>query len=114
MTKSQQTVPLDCFKCRNCGNVTVVPTRVCWKCASTDIETVQSQGKGEVVDFTTIYYPPDNYKGRAPYTSVLVRLSNGCRLFGVIDGEVKDISLGSPVSVVKYDESTGWFIFQLG
>ncbi len=114
MTQPQQTVSIECSKCNNCGNVTLSPKKACPKCGSTEIEMTQSQGKGEVVDFTTIYYPPDNYQDRAPYTSILVRLSNGCKLFGVIEGEVKDIPPGSPVTVVKHDEATGGFIFRLG
>ena len=114
MTQSQPNVSLECFKCNNCGNATAESRKVCPKCGSTDIEISQSGGKGEVVDSTIVYYPPDNYKDRVPYTSILVRLSNGCKLFGVIEGEVKNISPGSPVTMVKQDEATGGFIFRLG
>jgi len=114
MAQPQQTVSLECFKCKKCGNATQAPRKVCPKCGSTDIEVTQAEGKGEVVDFTAVYYPPDNYKDMAPYTSVMVRLSNGCKLFGVIEGEAKDISPGSPVTMVKYDEAKKGFIFRLG
>ncbi|MFC2005933.1 Zn-ribbon domain-containing OB-fold protein [Chloroflexota bacterium] len=90
------------------------PAKVCHKCGSRDIEATQSEGKGRVIDFTTVYYPPEDYKDRVPYTSVLVQLNNGCKLFGVIDGEAKDISPGSPVAAVKRDEATGGIIFRLG
>ena len=106
-------ISIECNKCSSCGNVTLAPKKVCAKCGGTDIEAVQSPGKGEVIDFTTVYYPPDNYKDRAPYTSVLVKLENGCKLFGVIEGEVRDIPAGSPVSAVKHDEQTEGFIFEL-
>ena len=107
-------VSIECSKCGNCGNVTLAPKKVCPKCGSTDIQMTQSPGKGEVVDFTAVYYPPDNYKDRAPYTSVLVKLDSGCKVFGIMEGEVKNISPGSPVSAVEHDEQTGGFIFQLG
>ena len=114
MIQPQQIISVEYLKCNSCGYVTLMPKRVCPKCASTDIEITQSPGKGELVDFTTIFYPPDSYKGREPYTSVLVKLSNGCKVFGVIESEVKDIRLGSSVRVAKYDETTGGFIFELG
>ncbi len=112
MTQTE-TLSLECYKCGNCGNVTLSVKRVCPKCYSTKIEKTQSDGKGKVVDFTTVYYPPDNYKDMCPYTSVLVQLNNGCKLFGVMEGEVKNISPGSPVALAKHDAATGRLIFRL-
>lgn len=113
MTPEQETPRIECFKCNNCGNVTVSPEKVCHRCGSKDIVATQAEGRGKVVDFTTIYYPPDNYRDLAPYTSVLVRLNSGCQLFGVILGEVKDIAPGRAVAMVKRDEATGGVIFHL-
>lgn len=109
-----QIISVECFRCKDCGNVMLSCKKVCPKCGSMAIEEATAEGKGNIVDFTTIFYPPDNYKDRAPYTSVLVQLSNGCKLFGVMEGEVKDIHSGSPVRVAKHDENTGGFIFELG
>jgi uncharacterized OB-fold protein len=86
--------------------------KVCRKCGSTDIGTIKAKGQGKVVDFTVIYYAPDNYKAKAPYTSILVRLTNGCKLFGVIEGEAKGILPGDAVTLVKRDKDTGGFVFQ--
>jgi len=111
--ESGQVTSVECFKCNDCENVTLSPKKLCPKCGSKAVEKTTSEGKGKVVNFATVFFPPDNYKGREPYTSVLIQLSNGCKLFGVIEGEVKDINLGSPVKVSKYDENTGGFIFEL-
>ena len=113
MTQPQQATSIECFRCNNCGNTTLARKKICPKCGSADIETIQSEGKGEVVDFVTIYFPPHNYKDIAPYNSLKVRLSNGCMAFGVIEGEVKDIPLGSQVTMVKHDEATGGLFFRL-
>ena len=75
---------------------------------------VQSEGKGEVVDFATVYFPPQNYKEIAPYTSLKVRLHNGCLVFGVMGGADKDIAPGTPVTIVKRDEATGGLFFRIG
>ena len=114
MTQPQEVLSIECFKCSNCGNITVAEKKVCPKCGSTDIKVTQSKGKGEVVDSAIVYSPPDNYKDMAPYTTVLVRLSNGCKVFGLIEGEVLDIPPGSPVTMVKHKEDTGGLIFRLG
>ncbi len=65
------------------------------------------------MDSTLVYYPPDEYKDLAPYTSVLVQLDNGCRLFAIIKGEHRDIDPGSPVTLVDKDEGRGAMFFQL-
>ncbi len=111
--KLGQAISVGCFKCNNCGNVTFSIKKVCPKCGSTAIEKTLSEGQGKVVDFTTVFFPPDNYKGREPYTSVLIQLDSGCKLFGMMEGEVKDIQPGSPVRVARYDEKTAGFILEL-
>lgn len=109
----QQGMVIECFQCGHCGNVAIARKRVCPKCRSTDIGMIQSEGKGEVVDFVTVFFPPQNYKNLAPYTSLKVRLSNGCMVFGVAKGAAKDISQGSPVTMIEHDESTGGLFFGL-
>ena len=104
---------IECHRCSQCGNTTLAEKKVCPKCGSREIVATQSDGKGCVVDSTLVYYPPDEYKDLAPYTSVLVQLGNGCRLFGMIKGEHKDINPGSPVSFVDQDECRGGMFFRL-
>ena len=105
---------IECYKCNSCGNTTLAAKKVCPRCGGTEISVIESDGKGQVIDFTIVYFPPDNYKDLAPYTSVLVQLDNGCRLFGIIRGECKDIPPGSLVTVVERDETRGGIFFRLG
>ena len=109
----QGAISIESYKCQGCGKTTVLPKLVCPKCGSTDIVTAQSEGKGKIIDSTIVYFPPDDYKDLAPYTSVLVQLNNGCKLFGVIKGEIKDIPLGSPVTLIENDEGEEGYFFQL-
>lgn len=113
MTTQTEIVPIECFKCESCGNVTQTVKRICAKCGGSRITKTQSDGKGEVLDFTIVYYPPDNYKDLCPYTSIMVRLDNGCKLFGVMAGEVKEVSAGSRVTLVKNDVAKGRLVFKL-
>ena len=104
---------IECHRCKQCGNTTLAEKKVCPKCGGTEILATPSDGKGRIVDSTLVYYPPDEYKDLAPYTSVLVQLDNGCRLFAMIKGEHSDIEPGSPVSLVDQDEYKGALFFQL-
>ena len=104
---------IECHRCKQCGNTTLAEKKVCPKCGGTEIATTPSDGKGRIVDFTLVYFPPDEYKDLAPYTSILVELDNGCRLFAMIKGEHSDIEPGSPVSLVGQDEYKGALFFQL-
>jgi len=104
---------IECYRCKQCGNTTLAEKKVCPKCGGTEIATTQSDGKGRIVDSTLVYYPPDEYKDLAPYTSVLVQLDNGCRLFAIIKGEQRDIDPGSPVTLVDQDEGRGAMFFRL-
>jgi uncharacterized OB-fold protein len=105
---------IECYRCKQCGNTTLAEKKVCPKCGGTEIVITQSDGKGRIVDSTLVYFPPDEYKDLAPYTSVLVQLDNGCRLFAMIKGEHRDIEPGRPVTLVDQDEYKGGMFFQLG
>ena len=104
---------IECYRCKQCGNTTLAEKKVCPKCGGAEIATTQSDGKGRIVDSTLVYYPPDEYKDLAPYTSVLVQLDNGCRLFAIIKGEQREIDPGSPVTLADRDEGRGAMFFRL-
>jgi uncharacterized OB-fold protein len=111
--KQIEVIKVDCFKCKNCENVTFSYKKICGKCGGSHIEQISSEGNGKLIDFTTVYHPPENYKDIAPYTIVLAQLNNGCKLFGILKGEPKDIRLGNPIRVIKRSEKTGSFILEL-
>ncbi len=108
-----QNMSIECQKCNVCGYITLERKRVCPKCGGLENTAIQSEGKGRLIDFTIIYFPPDAYKELVPYTSVLVQLSNGCKVFGIMKGEHKDLQQGSPVTMVGHDEAEGGIFFQL-
>lgn len=102
---------IECYKCKACGNVTLEKKIICPKCGGSEIASELSEGKGTVVDSTIVYFPPDNYKDIAPYTSVLVELDSGCRLFGIIGGEHRNLAPGNPVVAVSTDNERGGIFF---
>jgi len=112
MTPTQK-MSIDCFTCDNCGYTTVAQKMLCSKCGGSNITAVKVDGKGKLIDFTIVSFAPENYKDLAPYTSVLVLLENGCKLFGIIKGENSDILEGNPLTMVGRDETRGAIFFEL-
>jgi uncharacterized protein len=109
-----KSISIECHKCKSCGNVTLDPRNICPKCGGNEIEATKCDGKGKAIDFTTVYFPPDDYKDLSPYTSILVQLSNGLKLFGIVRGEHTDIPFESPVTAIACDEARGFILFGLG
>ena len=109
----KQILSIDCFACDACGNTTVAQKAVCSQCGASKITAVKVAGRGKLIDFTIISFAPENYKDLAPYTSVLVQLENGCRLFGIMKGEHLDLPPDAPVKMVGRDEGRGAIFFEL-
>ncbi len=53
--------------------------------------------RGTVLDLVRIAYPPENLKHLGAYTSVLVALEGGGRVFGIVDGDAARVSAGQQV-----------------
>jgi uncharacterized OB-fold protein len=104
---------IECHRCNKCGNTTLAEKKVCPKCGGVEVAVTECEGKGRIVDSTLVYFPPEEYKDLAPYTSVLVQLENGCRLFAIVKGEHRTIDPGSPVKLVDRDEVRGAMFFEL-
>lgn len=63
------------LKCRQCGEYTVPPQKVCSGCRSEDMEVVKLSRRGEVRSFTVIHTPAEGFE--APYIVGLVELEEG-------------------------------------
>jgi len=70
------------LKCNQCGTINVPPKMVCGKCTSSDMETVELSGTGNIQTFTTIYVAPEGREPEAPYTIVMVELDEGPWIMG--------------------------------
>ena len=55
---------LMCTKCKSCGTMYLPPRPICTKCHGTDMEWVESKGKGKIFAFTSIFRRPDIYIDR--------------------------------------------------
>lgn len=82
-----------CFGCNTCGYQSTMFKAVCPAC-----------GAAEMVEL----------KGLRQYASVLVKLDNGCRAFGIFLGDPGKIKVGASVVVSKVDKDSNALFFDMG
>lgn len=77
-------------ECRTCGETYFPPRQLCPTCRREgDIVEKQFTGKGEVVSYTVVHDPGDNYEGKVPYTLAIIELEEGGRLTAQVSGDVE-------------------------
>jgi uncharacterized OB-fold protein len=97
-------------RCEACGRWSHPPRVMCDKCNSSDMEWVESSGKGKIysyVIFTRETHP--TYK--VPYEVVLVEMENeeGVRIISnMADCKPDEVYIGMPVEVVFMDVTDEW------
>ncbi|MCX7141831.1 MAG: Zn-ribbon domain-containing OB-fold protein [Proteobacteria bacterium] len=75
-------------KCKACGVLHFLPRYLCPSCWSTDLEWIQSSGRGTVHSFTIIRRAPlPAFTDRVPYVVALIELEEGPRMMANILGE---------------------------
>jgi uncharacterized OB-fold protein len=70
------------FRCRHCGLVTATWGLACSRCGQSDLEDVDLAPDGQVVAFTILHVPGDEFLNDAPYAYVVVELDGGGRITG--------------------------------
>lgn len=93
-------------RCRHCGAFYVPPRPICIKCHASDMEWVQTKGKGSLAAFTCIAVGPpfmvqEGYSRTNPYVSGVVTLEEGARVVARIEGvdgtRPETIKIGTPL-----------------
>ncbi len=84
-------------ECKTCGTAYFPPRKLCPECRRAgEIEEKDFEGVGEVVSFTKVHDPGEDYDGTPPYILALVELDEGARLTTeIVDGE--EIEIGTRV-----------------
>ncbi|MFN3534011.1 MAG: Zn-ribbon domain-containing OB-fold protein [Desulfatiglandales bacterium] len=72
------------LRCGACGSVLFPPRAVCPECGGRDFSETELKGEGIIRTFTVIRVPPEGRK--APYTIVMVELSEGPYVLGNLLG----------------------------
>ena len=78
-------------RCKQCGAFYVPPRPICIKCYASEMEWVQTKGKGKLAAFTCIAVGPpfmmeEGYSRTRPYVSGVVELEEGARVVARIEG----------------------------
>ena len=101
-----------CFNCKHCGFRSGTFKAVCPKCGREGMVGEEGARQGAVVDFVPIAYPPDNLKHLGEYVSVLVKLDDGCQVFGIVVEDQKAIQIGTPVAISSFSPETKELYFK--
>ena len=88
------------LRCKECKQITCPPMIVCQRCGSKELEKTELSGEGELMTFTVIRIPPEDYE--APYIVCLVKTKEGPWIIGRLDYDTENMSpelLGKKVRV---------------
>ncbi len=96
-------------RCNDCSAYVFIPQPCCGECMSTDLEWVESTGRGTLYSYTTVHRPQQP-TFRVPYTVVIVELEEGWYMLSNLIGVAEDeIEIGTPLEVffeARSDEIT--------
>ena len=87
-------------KCKRCAAVIWPPRGICPKCLGDAIEWIELVGKGKLLTFTIIHFPPSQFQALAPYPVGIIKLGEGPQLPGMIK-QVRhaDVKIGMDLQV---------------
>jgi uncharacterized OB-fold protein len=88
------------LRCKECKQITCPPMIVCQRCGSKELEKTELSGAGELMTFTVIRIPPEDYE--APYIVCLVKTKEGPWIIGRLDYDTEKMSpelLGKKVRI---------------
>ena len=87
-------------KCQTCGAVLWPPRGICPKCSGYKVEWVEFKGKGNLLTYTVIHFPPILFQALAPYAVGIMKLEEGPQLPGIIKNvKLEDLEIGMELEV---------------
>ena len=78
------------LRCKECKQITCPPMIVCQRCGSKELEKTELSGEGELMTFTVIRIPPEDYE--APYIVCIVKTKEGPWIIGRLDYDTEKMS----------------------
>ena len=83
-------------KCDRCGEHQFYPRGICANCWSSEIQWVQSSGRGTVWTYTVTYLNRSlGFTDEVPYVVALVELEEGVRMFtNIVDCDPGTVKIG--------------------
>lgn len=93
--------------CADCGRAYHYPRGRCPECASPNTDWTEASGSGTVYSYTVTRQTSGEYADATPYVLAYVELQEGPRILtNVVDCDVDQVHIGSPVTVV-FDDTGG-------
>jgi uncharacterized OB-fold protein len=87
-------------KCKGCGNIITPPRGLCPKCFTSSLEWFELKGRGKLLTYTVIHFPPGQFQALAPYAVGIVELEEGPHLPGMIRNvKLEAIQIGMKLQV---------------
>ena len=87
--------------CANCGAKFFPPRQVCTECKSSNLQSHEFAGHGEIYSFTTVSQAPLGHEGNLPYIVGMVKLDEGPMVEAQItDVNPRDVKIGQRVEMV--------------
>jgi uncharacterized OB-fold protein len=87
-------------KCKGCGALLWPPRGICPKCFSYQVEWTELKGKGKLLTYTIIHFPPSQFQALAPYAVGILRLEQGPQLPGMIRNvKLEDLRIGLELEI---------------
>ena len=88
-------------KCSQCNSLICPPRSICpICCAAKESEWVEMKGKGKLLTYTVIHFPPSQFQALAPYAVGILQLQEGPRLPGMIKNvKLEDLRIGMDLTV---------------
>jgi len=112
MTEGQQKLPA-CYRCEKCGYHTAGYKPLCPQCGHAEMSQGEKTSTGKILDFVPVLYPPENLKDLGNYISLLVKLDNGCKMFGILMEDPERVNVGQKVIISKFNENTHELFFRI-
>ena len=95
-------------RCNKCGEKYLPPRPICIECYDSEMEWIESKGKGKLVAFTSIVVGPpfmieEGFNRKNPYCVGVVEMEEGGRIDARIEGvdtkNPETIKIGTPLTV---------------
>jgi uncharacterized OB-fold protein len=89
-------------RCSECGAFQFYPRIVCSSCMNSQVEWVESAGRGKVLTFTVCRLPVAKaYAADVPYVVALIRLDEGPTMMSnIVECDPESVAIGMPVEVI--------------
>lgn len=87
-------------RCKQCSAVICPPRSICPKCSADTFDWMELKGRGKLLTYTIIHFPPSQFQALAPYAVGIIKLEQGPQLSGMIKNvKLEDLRIDMDLQV---------------